>query len=202
MDTTWFAVDRDGHVAVFDSGEAGAVPVDGYHEDWAPILDELVKAAGGKEHDPDDDDDRANRLAAMGLYYYAHEEWENALAGPYDRTGVPETPMPGPQVPRGLLKQMVSFDGRFAETAKLQPAEHWQSDAWSDGWVSADGTSVKCMPGHEAQYAEHFDELVESLDSTEGLTIEPPGAATSQRPPTASALPARRWWQFWKPRKP
>lgn len=27
MDTTWFAVDRDGHVAVFDSGEPGAVPV-------------------------------------------------------------------------------------------------------------------------------------------------------------------------------
>jgi len=26
MDTTWFAVDRDGHVGVFDSGEPGAVP--------------------------------------------------------------------------------------------------------------------------------------------------------------------------------
>jgi hypothetical protein len=26
MDTTWFAVDRDGHVASFSSGEAGAVP--------------------------------------------------------------------------------------------------------------------------------------------------------------------------------
>ena len=27
MDTDWFAVDKDGHVAVFASGEAGAVPV-------------------------------------------------------------------------------------------------------------------------------------------------------------------------------
>jgi len=26
MDTTWFAVDRDGHVGMFDSGEPGAVP--------------------------------------------------------------------------------------------------------------------------------------------------------------------------------
>src|SRR5262249_26531495 len=26
MDATWFAVDRDGHVGVFDSGEPGAVP--------------------------------------------------------------------------------------------------------------------------------------------------------------------------------
>src|SRR5215469_8297759 len=27
MDTIWFAVDKDGHVACFDSGESGAVPV-------------------------------------------------------------------------------------------------------------------------------------------------------------------------------
>src|SRR5215468_7860598 len=26
MDTTWFAVDRDGHIGVFESGEPGAVP--------------------------------------------------------------------------------------------------------------------------------------------------------------------------------
>jgi hypothetical protein len=29
-DTTWFAVDRDGHVAVFDSAEAGAVPAEAF----------------------------------------------------------------------------------------------------------------------------------------------------------------------------
>src|SRR5215813_14645179 len=28
MDATWFAVDRDGHIGVFYSGEAGAVPSD------------------------------------------------------------------------------------------------------------------------------------------------------------------------------
>src|SRR5215472_10375736 len=28
MDATWFAVDRDGHVGVFESGEPGAVPVE------------------------------------------------------------------------------------------------------------------------------------------------------------------------------
>jgi hypothetical protein len=35
MDTTWFAVDRDGNVAVFVSGEAGAVPQDAYLADEA-----------------------------------------------------------------------------------------------------------------------------------------------------------------------
>src|SRR5260370_22461261 len=28
MNTSWFAVDKDGHVACFDSGEAGAIPVE------------------------------------------------------------------------------------------------------------------------------------------------------------------------------
>jgi hypothetical protein len=39
-DTTWFAVDRDGHIAVFDSGEPGAVPedvVDGSQELWGEL---------------------------------------------------------------------------------------------------------------------------------------------------------------------
>jgi hypothetical protein len=200
MDTTWFAVDRDGHVAVFDSGEAGAVPVEGYNEDWAPILDELTKAAGGLALDADDDDawaDRPNRLAAMGLFFYTHEEFENGLAGPYDRTGVPETPMPGHQVPRGLLKQMVSFDGSFADTERLQPVEHWHSDAWSEAWVSVDGKHVTCVPGHEDEYAKHFDDLKEAF-SDKDVTFDPPGAAKPQPPPTAKALPSRRWWQFWK----
>jgi hypothetical protein len=43
MDTTWFAVDRDGRVAAFDSGEAGAVPVDAYlGEDWGEVADPLT----------------------------------------------------------------------------------------------------------------------------------------------------------------
>src|SRR5688500_5905944 len=42
MDTIWFAVDRDGHVAVFSSGEAGAVPGDAYlGEDGEGIADDV-----------------------------------------------------------------------------------------------------------------------------------------------------------------
>lgn len=35
MDTVWFAVDADGHVAVFRTGEAGAVPVEAFAGDEA-----------------------------------------------------------------------------------------------------------------------------------------------------------------------
>ena len=42
MDTAWFAVDLDGRVAAFESGESGAVPVDAYlGEEALGLLDEL-----------------------------------------------------------------------------------------------------------------------------------------------------------------
>jgi hypothetical protein len=44
MDTTWFAVDRDGHVAVFDSGEAGAVPAAVAIDDGTNISERLREA--------------------------------------------------------------------------------------------------------------------------------------------------------------
>ena len=43
MDTTWFAVDRDGHVGYFDSGEAGAVPLAGEVEDPGPLLQAMAR---------------------------------------------------------------------------------------------------------------------------------------------------------------
>jgi hypothetical protein len=41
MDTGWFAVDRDGHVAYFYSGEAGAVPAEARREEPTATLHEL-----------------------------------------------------------------------------------------------------------------------------------------------------------------
>ncbi|MBL8799551.1 MAG: hypothetical protein JNM56_37055 [Planctomycetia bacterium] len=45
MDATWFAVDRDGHVAMFDTGEAGAVPISAEPiEDPTAVLTSLASA--------------------------------------------------------------------------------------------------------------------------------------------------------------
>jgi len=43
MDTTWFAVDRDGHVGVFESGEPGAVPKE--VDDSGGQIDDAVEVA-------------------------------------------------------------------------------------------------------------------------------------------------------------
>lgn len=42
MDTDWFAVDRNGEVALCHSGEEGAVPWDAYRRDWFELTIELV----------------------------------------------------------------------------------------------------------------------------------------------------------------
>lgn len=42
MDTTWFAIDSDGQVAVFESGESGCVPVDAYlGEEFGDVTETL-----------------------------------------------------------------------------------------------------------------------------------------------------------------
>ena len=50
MDTEWFAIDGHGHVAVFDSGEAGGVPeahFDAWHSQsmWSDLLGEMLRLA-------------------------------------------------------------------------------------------------------------------------------------------------------------
>lgn len=44
MDTTWFALDRHGHIGVFWSGEAGSVPLeaDGQEEGLADLAEKLI----------------------------------------------------------------------------------------------------------------------------------------------------------------
>jgi hypothetical protein len=48
MDTNWFAVDRDGHVACFDSGEAGAVPTQAIDETGGEslLLESMLASLG------------------------------------------------------------------------------------------------------------------------------------------------------------
>lgn len=51
MDTTWFAVDADGHVAAFETGEAGAVPTAAYVEpdDAFEAIEALGRARAARD---------------------------------------------------------------------------------------------------------------------------------------------------------
>ena len=49
MDTRWFAIDRDGHVALMESGEGGAVPLAWKHDEGAgyELTERLAEALAG-----------------------------------------------------------------------------------------------------------------------------------------------------------
>jgi hypothetical protein len=52
MDSTWFAIDRDGHVAIFETGESGCMPVEGYGEQGMLHEDQLrALPATGQRYD-------------------------------------------------------------------------------------------------------------------------------------------------------
>jgi len=52
MDSTWYAIDRDGHVAVFVTGESGCMPIEGYGDQIALHEEELLALpASGRQLD-------------------------------------------------------------------------------------------------------------------------------------------------------
>lgn len=179
MDTTWFAIDDDGHVAVFDSGEAGAVPVDAYlGEDYHPIEDTVLEAGTP--------------------YRYEHD---NLIAGPYGQVDAPADPLTATGLPGEVVARMVRFKGRFAECDDLQPAEHWPVEAWGSAWLSSDETTVRCLPGREETYDEEVAELREDLG--DDYTFEPAPAPRPRPEPTRpdpvpeAKVQPRPWWKFW-----
>jgi len=77
------------------------------------------------------------RGSARGLYTYQHVT-ENWIAGPYARLCVPESPRRVDELPAVVRETALGFDGRFAELAALQPAEHWPCRAHRDIWLASD----------------------------------------------------------------
>jgi hypothetical protein len=177
METTWFAIDRDGHVAAFDSREAGGVPTAAnLGEDYLAV-EVVVMDVGMREPAelPDDLDpeDRPGQLAWAGVYAYAHDF---EIAGPYHRTGAPTRALTADRLPAATVARMARFDGRFADQERLQPFEHWPSEAGSALWLASDEITVRCVPGREADFAKEAQALAESLDDP-GVIVEPPPPA-------------------------
>ena len=288
MDTTWFAVDRDGNVAVFESGEAGAVPTEGYvgEEGWGlkdtararlPSTEALLDVDGraryasklhleanlaldlryqdrlllfladlgparelltgatfteakaakgtalrftagltpaafaalherglcaGCSLDFGDDEDG---LAASGLFSYEHAN-DNVIAGPYVLLQQPERPAKLADLPPDVAAAAIAFDGSFAQTPVLNPAELWQCEAWGAAWLSSDGKTVRPFPGREDDYKDERDDGDESLVYLDQPLDLPktrkaaPGAGQSAPADPASAAgaqPGKPWWKFW-----
>ena len=239
MDTMWFAVDNDGHVALFDSGEAGAVPDEAnLGEDFWPLLEELSSIAARSEvryayeallvdgepshtqvydrpmpalvflerddavrdaleagqarrvqttwgvgvvfdqldkvtydqlHEAGacfgccfyaEDEEYQPNVTALGLFRYGHSA-ENWAAGAYVLEAQPDSPVKAQDLPTSVRQCAIRFDGAFGSTPRLQPAELWASSAWSAGYLSLDGKTMRPFPGREQEYAEEVAQVKE-----------------------------------------
>lgn len=280
-DTAWFAIDRDGKVAVFSTGEAGAFPTSAYSEDGFAGMEDLPALGGPRRMPPTavrageslhrvrpgsrvafgglfflrsaeplaaelasgratlvptepgvvaarvkaPDEALLARLhgeggpclgcdmvygelsedataAARGLYVFEHT-CENWIAGPYVLTAKPTVPLDAAALPAELRDKAVTFDGRFDEAPRIQPMNHWPSEAWGAAWLDQDGRTVRPVPGREDDYASEYDDYAAMAESGDnpGLIVEPPAGATATAPEAASAAPARPpakpWWKLW-----
>jgi hypothetical protein len=120
MDTSWFAVDAAGHVAVFDSGEDGAVP--------------LAALSLGGASDPDPEAREVCDLLARGdgdyeavyeggpFFHFRNDDYGNP--GNYVRSDhVPPQPANVSSLPEHLREKMLRLPVDFTSAATLHLAD-------------------------------------------------------------------------------
>jgi len=164
MDTTFFAVDAAGHVAVFFTGETGPAPEGASRESLFALVDQLSGILP----------EQTNRatiesMHEAGLFCYEANEDEPLPLQPiyerYERYGVPEKTLHVDQLPpriRKLSKQFPLEDLCFAISEKIQLLEHVDCQVWSEeeaAYLCPDGKTVKPLPGKEEDFASFAEEL-------------------------------------------
>jgi len=165
MDSTWFAVDEDGHIAFFDTGEGGPLPAAdfpmggeaaGMHEEGleastmiAILLWERAKNdAELRALLPDDEDtleqwigweEQELLLISLGVWAYSGD-----YGGvPYARLGTVKRPVTLADLPEEIADQLedAKLPVRFASADRVAPGEHVPVHSWSGMWVDLEGVA-------------------------------------------------------------
>jgi hypothetical protein len=164
MDTTWFGVDRAGHVALFETGEDGHAPDLAQEEEF---LQELWTFFQTDKAGADDDAfiearEEDDIPADLGLFCYSYsgfsldygEEFVDAVLGTYEQDFRPEVPLHIDQLPPELRRacwDMPFKNVDFSEAKVLQPLEHfgcfWLSDYKPCAYLLGDEKTVRPLRG-------------------------------------------------------
>jgi hypothetical protein len=180
MDTVWYAVDAEGHVAFFHSGEEGCVPVNGVLNDDV-VLDWLRARIPGipREFYPEESD-----FADGGLFTYGSGDPWDGIVAPYEQNLAPLNPVHIDQVPPAVrdIFRRLRFDGiSFRDSQVVQPLECWPCDIYVEddtGYLAADGATVRALPGKERHFLEDCELRHEAMQRNpelfQGLRFELP----------------------------
>jgi hypothetical protein len=198
MDSAWFAVDQDGHIAYCETDEDGLLPHSAFILSWA--YDEDVEAraeplrqalTGGSLPREDEDDFwfDGKTLAGFGLFVYGSENNRAYLPWAYRRTFVPKQPLHVDQLPpavRNALKGLTLSSVHFAEAKRIFPADHATCDGWGPVYLCSDGKTVRPIPGREEEYRTFCRDAGWPNKETaglhfEGLDDEPPAKPRRKR---------------------
>lgn len=180
MDTSWYAVDGKGNVALFDTGAGGAVPDRAYSPDMADYLDELPPEVIEAMETP-------NVLAPdllpdeRRVYRYATGDLDECLADRYHRKKAPKQPIHIDELPpeaRETIGRVRFPTVDFATAKVLQPIELTDCTAWGPAYLASDGKTVRAVPGREREYGQHVEEM--RSDEPE-LVFEDPPQKTPRR---------------------
>lgn len=160
MDSAWFAVDRDGHVAFFRTGEMGLLPRGVPHQEWIPApLEALLQATF-----PAGAAGSLGGLVKFGVFvYYPPDE---SVPGPYDRTDVPDRPLHIDELPESVRRAVAGVELTsvcFAQAARVFPMDDVVCDGYAPGYLSSDGKTVLPVPGREAEYARYFRDYLTAV---------------------------------------
>jgi len=191
MDSTWFAVDADGNIAAFETGEGGCVPVGdfpmggeagGYSRDaletsglLAHAL--LVRAESDQRlremlpnsyadleasvEGADSWEAIESLLRSVGVWTYGCDE---PVATPYVRVGEPTSSLRIAQFGKALRKRFkkAKLPVRFADQDQIAPGEYGPVAAWGALWFDTKGAPHPTVDG-----ASDFDREVAELDEHE-----------------------------------
>jgi hypothetical protein len=170
MDSTWFAVDGKGQVAVFETGENGPLP--GCFSPQEVYAGEVLGDVGGTGLD-----------MADGIYVFDYEDPEGAgcfPAGLYIRTAQPRQPLHVDQLPprlRKLVSRLKLVDVDFVQVEAIQPLEYTDCGFWQDfqAYLASDGVTIRPIPGEEGNFAKFLAAFrKECPKEFEQFRFEPP----------------------------
>jgi hypothetical protein len=204
MDTGWFGLDADGVLAFFDTGEDGLLVLEPFEQgpDAPGVLEEgayfeqlqaIIEALG---HDPEDDPSDPAVLQKIGLTAYSADYGLT----PYYPANAPAQPVKLTDLPQSVRDQLGYVPlphERFADARPVQPADHAvEVTTWSSadhGYLSADETMRRAVPGHEDGFRRVYDTEALELPVAEA---EARLAAYHRRVAADSKRAAQRGYSF------
>lgn len=179
MDSSWYAVDRNGNVGLFITDDNGGMPNEAYSPEAQEFLEELEEDREGLRIERRESISPERLPDSTRLYVYSADS--GFLGDVYGIQEKPKRPLHLDELPPDVREAIsrVCFDKiDFVTTTVIQPYELVETNGWNAAYTSSDGKTIRPVPGREEEYGEFIQELQGML---------PPDVTIEELPPKKRA---------------